>query len=115
MALIIGIVTVFVPIGLASILGVKDVALAEEWAVLLFLVGFVAAPFTLLALSGVNRWRAWLVAGGITLFFWSLLWSVALVRGGAGGANIGLGFLMLISPLIVTAAAFASVRRTPPD
>ena len=65
----------------------------------------------MLALSGMAQPRPWLVAGAITAAFWAVLWTDALIRQGAGGANIGLGLVMLLSPIIAYLGAVAAVKR----
>jgi hypothetical protein len=76
--------------------------------VLLFQAGVVAAPFLLLSLVGTRDKIPWLVAALLTLGFWGYLlfdgvryhWT-----GDTSGANIGLGLIMLVSPLLISGAA----------
>jgi len=77
-------------------------------------VALIAAPFGLLALQRISEHRPWIVAAALTLLFWSLPVADALIRQGRGGANIGLGLFLLVSPLVVTAGAMMNVRRRDP-
>lgn len=69
-------------------------------------VTLVAFPFLILALLGARRWLPWLVGLVITV----ALWGWVLFEGvryqwnpDGSGANIGLGLIMLASPLVITA------------
>ncbi len=103
-ALVIG----FAIVGGVSFLTGNLYNLDEELGVLLFNVLVVAAPFAVLAMARESGRAAWLTAVGLTGAFWGLLVADMLIRRGAGGANIGLGLLMLLSPLVITAGAFGA-------
>ena len=103
-ALLIGLGTV----GGTALLTGASLNIRQEWGVLVFQVLFVAAPFGALATARESGRAAWLTAVALTVIFWGLMVADALVRRGAGGADIGLGLLMLLSPLIVTGGAFAA-------
>jgi len=67
----------------------------------------VAAPFALLALMDVGRWP-WLTALALTLAFWGYtLWEGVSYQWNSdgSGANIGLGLIMLVSPLFIAGAS----------
>ena len=85
--------------------------LSDEWGVLLFQVLLVAAPFALLARAGLHTPAAWGAAFVVTLIFWGLLIAsaVAAQRDGTG-ANIGMGLLMLVSPVFVAGAGFLAQK-----
>jgi hypothetical protein len=94
-----------------SLLTGRPLDLDQEWAVFLFQALIVAAPFALLALAGIRRRAPWLVAGALTL----TLWGYYLFEGvsyqwhpDGSGANIGLGLLLLVSPLFIAGAAFGT-------
>jgi hypothetical protein len=71
-------------------------------------VVLVALPFIAISiLPNVGR-AAWLTAGILTAIVWSLPSLDQLVRKGEGGANIGLGIFMLISPLFILGGALAA-------
>jgi hypothetical protein len=70
----------------------------------------VAAPFMALAMFGVRASRAWTTGLILTLAFWcALLLSVYQSHG--GGANIGMGLLMLVSPFLIGTAAFWAASK----
>lgn len=81
---------------------------------------FTSLPFTALALAGSSSRLLWALASGLTVCFW--IYAVVQIRldslgGVAGGANIGLGLIMLASPflimLVVGLAALLRSERTP--
>jgi hypothetical protein len=88
----------------------RPVDLSAEGGVLLFEMLIVAAPFLLLSLAGTSDKLPWLVAFALTFALWGYFlfdgvryqWS-----GDTSGANIGLGLIMLVSPLFITGAAMA--------
>lgn len=62
-----------------------------------------ASPFLILSVCGISARRPWIVGLCMTLAFWGYyLWDITHYEG--GGANIGLGLLMLLSPVVITAA-----------
>lgn len=68
------------------------------------------APFVVLALFGIAARRAWVSGLVLTALFWGL-YLVTTVRADAGGdANIGLGILMLFSPVVVTVGSLIALR-----
>ena len=84
--------------------------LQEEWGVLLWQVLIVAAPFGLMALFGIRDRSAWLL--GIILT--ALPWGYYLYDGiryqlsnDTSGANIGLGLILMVSPIFISIACFA--------
>jgi hypothetical protein len=73
-------------------------------------------PYLTLAACGVSARRAWITALCLTAAFWGYyFWSIARYQG--GGADIGLGILMLFSPIPITGGsmfalvAFAERRK----
>ena len=106
LALLIGAVTVAIAQGTFWIFTGKALSLQEEWGRLLFWAVFVAAPFCFLALSRLNAKTPWITAAILTAMLWGLVVASRLAR--PNDASIGLGLLMMISPLIVTAGAFAA-------
>jgi len=68
-------------------------------------VAIATAPFLALALIGVRKRRPWLVGLWLTLALWAyLLFSGVSYQWNSdgSGANIGLGLIMLFSPLVIT-------------
>lgn len=73
-------------------------------------------PYLALATCGVSARRAWITALCLTAAFWGYyLWCITHYQG--GGADIGLGILMLFSPVPITGGsmfalvAFAERRK----
>lgn len=118
-SILIGLIAAFgiaaVTVGGSVILAIQAgnrIDLTEEGGVLLFQIVWVAAPFVALSLAQVRAKRAWVAGVVVTLMFWSAYLASAYLSHG-GGANIGMGLLMLASPLITAAAAFgASALRS---
>ena len=77
---------------------------APDVAVLHFVT--TATPLLLLGLLNVRRLRFWLLAIVLGAAFWCYaawqIWQDSLT-GFAGGANIGLGLIMLASPFVIVA------------
>ncbi|WP_439490961.1 hypothetical protein [Blastomonas fulva] len=71
-------------------------------------VVLVALPFIAISILPNAGRAAWLTAGILTAIVWSLPSLDQLVRKGEGGANIGLGIFMLISPLLILGGALAA-------
>lgn len=90
-----------------SIQAGSHIDLTDEWGVLLFQIVMVAVPFVALTLAQVRSRWAWVTGVVVTLLFWSAYLGSAYLSHG-GGVNIGMGLLMLASPLIVAAAAFGA-------
>ena len=64
-----------------------------------------AIPYLALAIAGARRGRPWLVGLSLTLILWgSLLYDGVSAQWypDGSGANIGLGLIMLASPLFIT-------------
>jgi hypothetical protein len=81
----------------------------EKW-VLLGQMLIAGAPFLLLGVAGVRSLLPWAAGLALTLSLWGYaLWEgVSYQRHPDGsGANIGLGLILLVSPLFIAAAAFA--------
>jgi len=110
-AIAIGVLVVAGEAGAFSLLTGRPLNLSDQAGVFLFQMLSVAAPFGLLALAGARRALPWLTGLALTL----ALWGYALVEGvryqrhpDGTGADIGLGLIMLASPLVIAAAALAA-------
>jgi|GEM_PF-2531712 len=110
-AIAIGVLVVAGEAGAFSLLTGRPLNLSDQAGVFLFQMLSVAAPFGLLALAGARRALPWLAGLALTL----ALWGYALVEGvryqrhpDGTGADIGLGLIMLASPLVIAAAALAA-------
>jgi hypothetical protein len=107
-ALFLGIATIGSVVVSFTLFAGANLNLKEEWGILLFQALLVAAPFGALVAARESGRAAWLTAAAMTGLLWSLLAGDALIRRGAGGVNIGLALLMLVSPMIITGCAFAA-------
>ncbi|HEX8654468.1 MAG TPA: hypothetical protein VF693_04505 [Allosphingosinicella sp.] len=85
--------------------------LSEEWAVLAYQAVMGSVPFLLLAGSGVTARAPWAVGLAVHILLWGLCVLDPFLRDG-GGANIGLGLIMLLSPAIIAGAALATAKAT---
>lgn len=79
---------------------------------------FTSLPLFVLALKGSRSGVLWGVAVALAVLFWTYfvyqIWRDSLT-GFEGGANIGLGLIMMVSPvvsLVVLAVVAAAIRRT---
>jgi hypothetical protein len=82
--------------------------LVARWPVLATQVALVSLPFLVLALVLRFGRPAWLTAAVLTAIVWTLPAADHALRQGEGGANIGLGIFMLVSPLLVLGGALAA-------
>jgi hypothetical protein len=79
----------------------------EEWGILLLHIAMIAFPFGLLALAHVWKPLPWIIGILMTAAFWGLVVYSAVTS--TGDPNIGLGVLMLFSPLIILGGVFTPV------
>jgi hypothetical protein len=75
----------------------------------IFQVLIASAPFIVLAISGISARRPWIVALWLTVAFWVFYTYVTTRPYDGGGANIGLGILMLFSPVPIAGASLLSL------
>ncbi|MBH1942968.1 hypothetical protein I5L01_01860 [Erythrobacter sp. YJ-T3-07] len=111
-------VAVAIAFSLATVLGAFTISrsatlsysqLADEKWILLFNVVWVAFPFLVLTIAGIERRTPWLFALVSTLALWGTF--AVSARNGSGDVNIGMGLLMLASPFAITALALLIDRR----
>ena len=107
-ALLIGVVVVAADDFLFSVLTGRPLSFASDVEPVNALV--VAIPYLVLALAGARRVPPWAVGLALTLS----LWGYGLYDGvsyqwhpDGSGADIGLGLIMLASPVFITAAVLA--------
>ena len=112
-ALAIGLLVVAASVVIASLGGrpIQRDQLGDEMPILAFQVFMVAIPFLVLATASISTRRAWIAGLGLTLALWSYYLLDALVLAVPGrGANIGLGLIMLASPLLISIVCVALAR-----
>lgn len=113
-SLAIGLLVVAASVAIASLGGrpVQRDQLGDELPILAFQAFLVAIPFLVLATAGISTRRAWIAGLGLTLALWSYYLLDALVLAIPGrGANIGLGLVMLASPLLISLVCVALARN----
>lgn len=65
-------------------------------------------PYLVLAIFGITARRPWFTGLCLTAAFWGYyLWDITHYEG--GGANIGLGILMMLSPIPITGASLLAL------
>jgi len=85
----------------------------EEWPFALFHGLLLAIPFGYLGLEGGKAWLPWIVAVGLTACFSAaLILSILASVRDQSGANIGMGWLMIAWPFVVTGGAWLAVQAT---
>lgn len=120
-ALAIGVLTVVLVNGAIYLLTDISLNLAEEWFTFLIQIAIVSAPFVLLAGLGIRNKLPWIVGLLLTFAFWGYyLFEGVSYRWypDGSGADIGLGLIMLFSPIPIAALCLATwvlQRRTGPS
>lgn len=73
---------------------------------------FIAgSPFAVLSVFGISARRAWIAGLCLTAAFWGYyLWKITTFNG-IGGADIGLGILMMLSPILVVGGSFFALPK----
>lgn len=111
LAFVIALGTVGVACATVAVVMQRSLNLSEEAGTFAFQVGLVSIPFLILAFAGVAKKLPWLVGLGMTAAFWGIYLADAIYRdGGGSGANIGLGLLILLSPMIITLSCLATAK-----
>lgn len=98
LAITIGVFAVTLSVVIPAILRGNTIVLAGNWGILGVNAMIAAAPFIGLAIGNIRQPRAWTIALVLTVLLWGYYIADPFLRG-AGDANIGLGILMLISPV----------------
>ena len=95
------------------VFGVPPNISLEAWPYLLIPVLLATAPFGLLARAGIRDRVPWIVAGILTACVWGAYFvSVLIAARDRTGANIGIGLLLLVSPLVIAGGAFIAAKFT---
>jgi hypothetical protein len=99
--------------GIHAALTGRSLDIKQEILVYLFQGVLAAAPFIVLALRGVTAKAPWLTGVVLTIALWGY-WIYDAVSMQTDGANIGLGLLLLISPVPITLVCLGveRVRRS---
>ncbi|MBB5716457.1 hypothetical protein FHS94_003323 [Sphingomonas aerophila] len=74
-----------------------------------FQILIASGPFMMLSLFGVSARRPWIVGLCVTVAFWAYYTYVTSRPYDGGGANIGLGILMMVSPVPIAGACLLSL------
>jgi len=83
-----------------------------EWIVVAVEMLLVAVPFLLLAFLKVRGRTPWLVGMGLTFGLWGYFAYEVLVHHDENyGVDMGLGLVMLASPIIISAICLIAGRR----
>ena len=109
----IGVLTVLFVQGAFSLATHRSLNLTDEWRIFLAQILIAAAPFGLLALAGIRNRAAWLVGLALTAAFWGYYLFEGLryqLSNDSSGANIGLGLVMLLSPVMISAACLIAAK-----
>lgn len=85
-------------------------AISEEITVLLFNLVWLSIPFLMCVFTDRYFIVAWSTALVGTLLFWAAYVTSGMIAEPAEGANIGMGILMLLSPIIISIACIISTR-----
>lgn len=116
LAIFIGVVTVAGNTLIFSLLTGAALNLGDEFAMFAIQMVMVSVPFLLLALLGIRSRGPWLLGLGLTAILWGYYMFDSLSRRGDGsGANIGLGLLLVASPVLISVACVVAARRTRED
>lgn len=85
--------------------------LGDEWPTYVFQIFLVFIPFFFLAVSNVRRLIPWFIAAGLTALIWGFVLYVGVSAYGNGqGAYIGLGWLLIVSPFIISGPTIVAAR-----
>lgn len=82
----------------------------DEWPTLLLHVLLAASPFGILSWAGIRGKLPWIVAVLLTVCFWGAFYVSVLVAEPDQGANIGMGWLMLLSPALIAGGAWLAAE-----
>jgi hypothetical protein len=86
--------------------------LENGWPAYIFQIALIAIPFLLMAFLGVRGMGPWLVGLGLTAALWGyVVFDVFARLGDGSGANIGMGLLLLASPILVSTACLFAARK----
>jgi ABC-type amino acid transport system permease subunit len=88
----------------------------DEIPFLVLHVAWVSLPFVVLVIGRIREWVTWIVGIVLTIILYSFALVDAILRSGKHeGANIGLGLLIIISPILISAVCFAIARTRVPS
>lgn len=112
LAIGIGVGVVLIVNGTVCLVTQKSLSLSEEGGVFAFQAVLMSIPFLILAVAGIDKKAPWLVGFAMTLAVWGFYLADSLIRYGDGsGANIGLGLLLIVSPLVIAVASLAVAKN----
>lgn len=114
-ALAIGALTIAIVSVTFSLSTGSPLNLQEEFGVFLCRMLMVAAPFGVLSLSGVYDRLPWAVGLGLTAAFWGYYLFEGVIyqlSDATSGVNFGLAFLLMLSPVIISAACLGTAKMS---
>jgi hypothetical protein len=112
LAISIGLITVTVSEGMFFAITGANSNFRDEWENLLLQALIVSIPFLLLAAFGITKRISWVAGIVLTVAFWSYYLLATLSSQDDGtGANIGLGLLMMASPIPISIVCFVVAKR----
>lgn len=107
LAMFIGICVAIIAVSLSAYLsGRFSINFREEAPLFITWAVQIALPFAALALIKARDWQSWVIGILLTAVFWGALILDPFLRDG-GGANIGLGLVMIVSPFIIFVVCLA--------
>lgn len=105
------IVTVLYTVTL-SIVEHEPLRLEKGVVALLLPIVLIVIPFLLLAFLGVFGRTPWLVGITLTVALWGyVVYDFSARLGEGSGASIGIGLLLLFSPVLISAACLFTARK----
>jgi len=108
----IGVTTIAIVTGVTSLAEGLPLNLRDELPIFLLQAILVAIPFLLMALLGIVGRLPWLMGIGLTAALWAyVVYDGLASRGDGTGVNIGLGLLVLASPILISFVCVLPGRR----
>jgi hypothetical protein len=112
MAILIGVCTVALELTTLYVDNPSSILWVDELPIIIIQIGFVAAPFLILAAMGESQKTPWLLGLGLTFSLWGFYLYDGLSRRGDGtGVNLGLVLVMLVSPILISIACVSVALR----
>ncbi|HWT13703.1 MAG TPA: hypothetical protein VN231_13190 [Allosphingosinicella sp.] len=95
-----------------SIIDQTPINITKGFPAFLFHVVLVSIPFLLLAFLEIRAKLPWVVGIVFTAALWIyVVYDFSVRRADGSGANIGMGLILLVSPIFVSAVCLFTARR----